>query len=256
MARREPSGCERGTPGVINAYINTTPTLEEWRFHGSVYDCNEPGQPACYVARPSLLRHPSGAFVLWAKGGGKSFQSATSTSPFGPFVKYGTYDVADGVAAGGSQTTSERDDTAAYMVFSQKPTNTSVRELRVRGLRAADWLTLDTNTGRASLIDTHAEAPVPFYSAVAARYFVWSSHTSGWRPNAAKVHSSASLLGPWVPLGNPSNSSTTFRTQGACVLPLGRTSPGSGNERALYVGDRYEPYINTTEGSRYLSLLT
>ena len=38
------------------------------------------------------------------------------------------------------------------------------------------------------------------------------------------------------------------------MLPLNETSPGSGNQRAVYVGDRYEPYIGTKEGSRYIWL--
>ena len=62
------------------------------------------------------------------------------------------------------------------------------------------------------------------------------------------------MLGPWTALGNPSHSETTLGTQGSSILPLATTSPASGNQRAIYVGDRYEPYITGKEGSRSIWL--
>ena len=55
----------------------------------------------------------------------------------------------------------------------------------------------------------------------------------------------------WASAGNPSASKTTFDTQGSHILPLGMVN---GTHRLLFMGDRYEPYINTTEGSRYVML--
>ena len=61
------------------------------------------------------------------------------------------------------------------------------------------------------------------------------------------------MAGPWSSLGNPSSNATTFNTQGSHIEPLSGPNP-PGVERFLYVGDRYIPYINTTEGSRYIFL--
>ena len=64
--------------------------------------------------------------------------------------------------------------------------------------------------------------------------------------------------GPWTSLGNPSKNKTTFGTQGSHIMKLpSAAAPDpalAGVERFLYVGDRYEPYINTTEGSCYVFL--
>jgi len=54
-------------------------------------------------------------------------------------------------------------------------------------------------------------------------------------------------------LHNPSKNSTTFGTQGSHIEKLPGPDP-PGVERFLYVGDRYEPYITTVEGSRYIFL--
>lgn len=64
------------------------------------------------------------------------------------------------------------------------------------------------------------------------------------------------MTGPWTSLGNPSKNKTTFGTQGSHIMKLPPTSPGGpvDVERFLYVGDRYEPYITTAEGSRYIFL--
>lgn len=189
--------------------------------------------------------------MLWAKGGGKSLQVASSPSPLGPFRQVSSFDPSPFTQSGGSQSYS--DGKHAYLLFSQKPTNRTTRELRVHRLRDDDWLALEP-LALSHTIDTHREAPVPFYSHVARRYFVWSSHTSGWQPNPASLYSARCMPGPWAALGNPTGSNTTFDTQGSHVLPLERRSPATGAQRAIYVGDRYEPYINTSEGSQYIFL--
>ena len=51
-----------------------------------------------------------------------------------------------------------------------------------------------------------------------------------------------------------SNNDTTFSTQGSHIEPLPAEQNPPGVERFLYVGDRYEPYIDTSEGSRYVFL--
>ena len=230
-------GASDGDEGVVNCYASTDASLCRWRYLGPVYNCTAVGAPEpCYVARPSVLRHPTGEYVMWAKGGGKSLQTASSQRLLGPYREYKAFDPSSSTASGGSQSFADHEG-RAHLIFSQKPTNGTTRELRVQKLRDADWLGLDPSSAPLT-IDLHLEAPVPFYSRVAKRYFVWSSHTSGWRPNPAVAHSAPTMAGPWTPLGNPSRSRTTFGTQGAHVLPLDTVSPCSGAQRAIYVGGR------------------
>ena len=61
-------------------------------------------------------------------------------------------------------------------------------------------------------------------------------------------------IGPWTSLGNPSKNHTTFSTQGSHIEKLPEFLNPPGVERFLYMGDRYEPYIKTKEGSRYIFL--
>ena len=155
-------GSSDGTPGEINAYVSVDASLRRWRYAGVIYDCNsKPVAQDCYIARPSLLRHPTTQeWVLWAKGAGKSFQVASAARPLGPFRTAGAYNPSLFTAAGGSQ--SYDDGTGhAYMIFSQKPTEYPVertRELRVRALRGSDWLARDARPSSAVTIDYHLEA--------------------------------------------------------------------------------------------------
>merc|ERR1711879_787143 len=77
------------------------------------------------------------------------------------------------------------------------------------------------------------------------------SHTSGWKPNPAALLAANKMEGPWTDLGNPSGDKQTFGTQGSHVLHLGIVN---GRQRLLYMGDRYEPFIDGEEGSRYVML--
>ena len=62
------------------------------------------------------------------------------------------------------------------------------------------------------------------------------------------------MSGPWSTLGNPSNNHNYhLYTQGSHIEKLPGADPPDV-EKFLCMGDRYEPYINTKEGSRYIFL--
>lgn len=232
-----------GTAGEINVY--TSADLYNWQFRGVAY------KSSGYAARPSMLgKNPStGQFVLWAKGGGKSFQSAVASSPLGPFQFVSTFFPTNGSVAGDSQSFFDPSSGKAYYVYSQHKPKRTIKILTLDD----DW------TGLANLapIETGGdglEAPAPFFSTVDHRHYIWSSHCSGWNPNAAKLLASSKgggIASSWSSLGNPSHSRITFSTQGSHVLSLGRHA---GVQRFLYMGDRYDGYWNTKEGSRYIFL--
>ena len=170
--------------------------------------------------RPSLLgRNPrTGRYVLWAKGG--SFQSATAPTLRGPYTNVGRYKPERGVHR------------RRFVV------------LPGSGQRQGLHGVLSTPAGDAAVLTVYC----------ATKHYIWSSHTSGWKPNPAELLvSSDGMGGPWTSLGNPSNNHTTFSTQGARIEKLPGPNP-PGVERFLYVGDRYIPYIATKEGSRYIFL--
>jgi hypothetical protein len=243
-------GASDGTSGIVNLY--SSGDLHTWKFEGGVYNHTSD-------SRPSLLgRNPrTGLFVLWAKG--DSFQCATATTLRGPYTNVGVYRPDKSCKAGDSASFLDPASGRAYMVYSQKKcAGKTPPESRAMMLLLLDDNWTAPAAGAAgkpvATVAGHLEAPCPFYSEVTKKHYIWASQTSGWYPNPAHLlASSAGMNGPWSDLGNPSNSRTTFRTQGSHIEKLPGPNP-PGVERFLYVGDRYEPYISTSEGSRYIFL--
>jgi hypothetical protein len=74
-----------------------------------------------------------------------------------------------------------------------------------------------------------------------------TSACTGWRPNAAELHTANSIWGPWTSQGNPARgekAETTFDSQSTHVLPV------EGREGAfIFMADRWNAR-NLTD-SRY-----
>ena len=94
------------------------------------------------------------------------------------------------------------------------------------------------------------EAPAMFKHD--GKYFLITSGTSGWAPNAARLATADSIFGIWTPLGNPCRGTeqqmkTTFESQGTYVLPV------AGKKDAyIFMADRWRPK-NAIDG-RYIWL--
>jgi hypothetical protein len=240
-------GASDGTAGIVNMY--SSDNLHSWSLVGGVYNHTAD-------SRPSLLgRNPrTGLFVMWAKG--NSFQSATAPSLLGPYTNAGNYRPDASCTAGDSASFLDPVSGKAYMVYSQHTCGgENARAMKLLMLND-DWTAPAVGAaGRpVSTVEGHLEAPCPFYSALTKKHYIWASQTSGWTPNPAHLLvSSNGMGGTWRDLHNPSKNSTTFGTQGSHIEKLPGPDP-PGVERFLYVGDRYEPYITTVEGSRYIFL--
>ncbi len=83
------------------------------------------------------------------------------------------------------------------------------------------------------------EAPAIFYSK--GKYFMFTSGTTGWKPNPGRLSSADKLSGEWKALGNPcrgtdEENKTTFGSQSTFVLP----ARGKKN-KFIYLGDRWIP---------------
>eukprot|EP01048_Picozoa_sp_COSAG05_P008710 COSAG05_NODE_678_length_7984_cov_3.957134_3_plen_811_part_00 len=245
-------GASDGTPGIVNLY--TSDDLHAWTLVGAIYNHTAD-------SRPSLLgRNPrTHKYVLWAKG--NSFQVATASSLQGPYSTVGNFRPSESCSAGDSASFLDPVSGKAYVVYSQHTCGgENARAMMLLQLND-DWTAPAAKPAGepVATLPGHLEAPCPFYSVLTSSWYIWTSHTSGWRPNAAELLvSTQGMSGPWRSLGNPSNNKSTFDTQGSHIMKLPiayAPNPRGGTvERFLYVGDRYEPYINTTEGSRYIFL--
>jgi hypothetical protein len=83
------------------------------------------------------------------------------------------------------------------------------------------------------------EAPAIFKSK--GNYYMFSSGTTGWKPNPARVAASKGMFKEWTTLGNPcrgteEQNKITFGSQSTHVLPV------QGKENTfIYMGDRWVP---------------
>ena len=83
------------------------------------------------------------------------------------------------------------------------------------------------------------EAPAIFYAR--GRYFMITSGTTGWKPNAARLSSAKKIFGEWKLIGNPcrgteDENKITFNSQSTMILPV------HGKKECLYLyGRQMEP---------------
>jgi Glycosyl hydrolases family 43 len=94
------------------------------------------------------------------------------------------------------------------------------------------------------------EAPAIFLAK--GRYFMFTSGTTGWKPNAARLSTAKKIFGDWKSIGNPcrgtgDENKITFDSQGTMILPV------NGKKNAfIYMGDRWNP--DNLADSRYIWL--
>jgi len=136
------------------------------------------------------------------------------------------------------------DDKKAYQVYSSEENGTiQISQLTGDYLRpAGHYIRI--------LAGDFNEAPALFKHD--GKYFLITSGTSGWAPNAARLAVSDSIMGRWTELGNPCRGAEaqikrTFESQSTFVLPVsGKT------EAYIFMADRWRPK-NAIDG-RYVWL--
>jgi hypothetical protein len=74
-----------------------------------------------------------------------------------------------------------------------------------------------------------------------ARYFLFTSGCTGWRPNELRLAMAESIWGPWIDLGNPcegvaSDIATTFSSQPTFILPVADRA-----DTFIFMADRWCP---------------
>jgi beta-xylosidase len=142
------------------------------------------------------------------------------------------------------------DDGAAYHVYSSEENATlHIARLSEDGC---------SHSGRWTRVFPYLwhEAPAMFKHA--GRYWLLSSHCTGWNPNTARAAVADSIWGPWRDLGNPCAGPTpagrlgpelTFGGQSTYVLPV---SGRPGAFVAMF--DTWRPEAHRTGGYAWLPI--
>lgn len=134
------------------------------------------------------------------------------------------------------------DDGTAYHIHSSEGNGTiDISEL------SSDYQSFSGKYARV-LPGQFNEAPAMFK--YKGKYYLITSGTTGWRPNAARLAVSNSIWGPWKKLGNPcvgKDKDITFDSQSTYVLPV-EGKPGA----FIFMADRWNPQ-NAIDG-RYIWL--
>lgn len=181
---------------------------------------------------------------------------AVSQNPFGPFkvvniqrmhwVK-GYYDKDKGMSR--DQTIFVDDDEKAYVIYASEDNH----HMYISRLNE-DYLALDVPQEKAvdgvdfkaRIISAESrEAPAMFRDEI--YYYLITSDTTYYVPNAARWHRASSILGPYEEMGNPcigDGDYRTFDSQPASFIVFNRT-----NGQYIYFGDRWwdgaasSPYV-------------
>lgn len=125
------------------------------------------------------------------------------------------------------------DDEQAYHITASEENQTLV----ISKL-SDDYLSVTEDYVRVFPGETN-EAPAIFKKD--GKYFMFSSYTTGWKPNPGRLAVSDNMMHGWKALDNPCRGTeeekkTTFHSQSTYVLPV------VGKKNAfIYVGDRWKP---------------
>ena len=135
-------------------------------------------------------------------------------------------------------------DGKAYHIFSSEENQT----LHIAEL-TDDYLDFTGRYFRVLPGDSN-EAPAIFKKN--GKYFLFTSGTTGWRPNPGRVAVSDGLFKEWTPLGNPcrgteDENKITFGSQSTYVLPM-----EGKKDLVIFMADRWTP--ENLADSRYIWL--
>jgi Glycosyl hydrolases family 43 len=238
--------------------------LYRWKNEGVVLP--KEAVPAAYrdsgvVERPKVLFNAaSGKFVMWMHLDAEGYTHACAgvaiaDSPNGRFrflrafrpiaYDYGArmndprvlrFDERGKGNTYRDMTLFEDDDGRAYGIYSAED-NASIYICLLNGdyTDVARPSVLGSTWARA-IPDGFREAPAMFK--FGGRYYLITSGTTGWSPNAASCSVAGSILGPWRTVGNPCSgigADTTFRSQGTYILP----APGRTDGSFIFMADRW-----------------
>ncbi len=246
-----------GYNNKVGASCYSSRDLYQWNHEGTALPASavpEQFRDRGVLERPKVLYNAkTRKFVLWAhldvNGYSQSVAGvAVSDSPTGPFVFVSAaHPIGDSTYR--DMNLFLDDDGQAYTLYSAED-NATIYIVRLNeDFTGPETPPVEGKTWSRAIVRQWREAPAPFKHR--GRYYLITSGTSGWDPNAAKIATADHILGPWTLGDNPCvgpDANTTFRSQSTFVLPITGRNPGG----FIYMGDRWEP--NNLADSRYIWL--
>ncbi|MGD0036710.1 MAG: family 43 glycosylhydrolase, partial [Bacteroidota bacterium] len=206
---------------AIGVSCYSSKNLYSWKFEGIVLPASatNSGGATPVLERPKVIYNDSTKkYVMWMHIDSPDYAYAqagvaVSDCVTGPFHYLGSERPNNAMSR--DMTLFKDDDGKAYLIYSSENNATMYISLLT-----SDYLH-QSGTYARNLINESREAPAMFkYDNT---YFLVTSGTSGWAPNAAKYATASSPLGQWVLNGNPcvgTNANTTFGGQSTYVLPV------------------------------------
>ncbi|HEY1791006.1 MAG TPA: glycoside hydrolase family 43 protein [Verrucomicrobiae bacterium] len=248
----------------VSCYSSTN--LCDWKSEGlalsPVTGASSDLNSSNVVERPKVVyNRNSKRFVMWMHIDSADYHEArlgvaVSDTPTGPFKYRGSFrpdagvwpiNVTDADKAPGNgkylvrdfqngqmardMTVFVDDDSRAYVFYASEENST----MHV-SLLTDDYL---KTTGRYSriLIGRNREAPAAFKHN--GKYYLITSGSTAWAPNAARAAVANSVFGPWKELGNPCigpNAEKTFSGQSSFILPI------AGTSALIFMADRWNKW--------------
>jgi len=204
--------------------------------------------PGRVVERPKVLfNRRTGKYVMWMHIDTHDYKYArtgvaVSLSPAGPFEYLESFRP-DGAESRDMTVWQDADGTAYLLHSSEGNATLHISRLATDYLHPAGEF-VRVFEGR------YREAPAVFSHG--GRYYIVSSHCTGWKPNEAEYAVADAMLGPWTVAGNPcagtdEQRKLTFESQSTYVLPV----PGKPG-RFIFMADRWN--AGNLPDSRYVWL--
>jgi beta-galactosidase len=216
--------------------------LYNWTNQGMVLPCTQDSNDINYcdnnLGNPYVLKNPkTGRYVLWTKMGlagykGMGLGVAVADNPLGPFKIVQKVLPNDSVPHAGDFTLWEENG-KAWVIFNCAHKNIVVADLTddyldVSGKYSWHWPNNGPPEGR--------EAPAIMKAN--GKYFIITSGTTGYYPNAAEYAVADDIHGPYEIKGNPcigEGRDKTFDAQGRNILHLPE------KKTYIFVADRWNP---------------
>jgi ricin-type beta-trefoil lectin protein/glycosyl hydrolase family 43 len=186
--------------------------------------------PGRIVERPKVIYNSvTRKYVMWMHIDNTSYNDqragvAVSDTPCGPYTFLG----ATRPLGHPSRDLGlfKDDDGTAYLIHEDPAAGMRIERL------AADYTTAQ------STVATFPSLESPAMAKVAGRYFLLTSHLTGWGTNDNVYATATSPAGPWSGFSNFAPAGTrTYDSQTSFLLPI----TGSAGTSYVYVGDRWNP---------------
>jgi len=261
---------EIGNTAQVGIHVYSSADLHNWKDRGIALAVSD--DPAsditrgAVIERPKVLRNPrTGKYVMWfhLEFKDQDYKAARSgvaiaDRPTGPYKFLGSFRPNAGVRpvnvteqdkqpgehnilardfAGGQMardmTLFADDDGKAYHIYSSEENQTlQVSELSDDYLRPS---------GRYARILPGGSNEAPAIFKHNGHYYLVTSGTTGWAPNAARSAMADHIFGPWRSLGNPvrgtpEQMATTFDGQSTFALPA-----PCGHGQVILMFDQWRP---------------